>query len=46
MAVNRLSAMLYVGMLRTAGDWARLASSFAVMTWISTWHGSDMGRQQ
>ena len=38
--------MLYVDMLTTAGDWAWLTSSFAVMTWISSWHGSDMSRQQ
>ena len=45
-AVKLLSAMLYVDMLTTAGDWARLASSLPAMTWISTWHGCGMDRQQ
>ena len=31
-------------MWTSAGDWALLAS--LAMTWISTWHGSDMDRQQ
>ena len=29
-----------------SGDWARLAPSFAIMMWISTWHNNNMCRQQ